>query len=213
MNTDDLIERMTQGLTPVAPLPSPGKRAAAWSVGAALYIGALVLGVALINGVAGAAGAAFWWSQAAAVAAGVLAGGAAFASVVPGSTSKLRWWAIGAAVAWLAALAVFTPGSIDWTAVPAASHERWCVAFIVMGGAPLTAVLVRMLRRGAPLAPTTTAAYAALAATALANVGACLSLPHTNGAVTLVWHGGAAAVLVVLAAVSGRVMFAWRRGA
>lgn len=212
MNTDALIERLAQGLTPVVPLRSPRRRTVAWALGAALYIGALVVGVASINGVAGTAGAAFWWSQAAAVAAGVLAGGAAFASVVPGSANFLRWWAIATAVAWLASLAVSTPGSIDWAAVPAARHEWWCVAFMVVGGAPLAAVLAWMLLRGAPLAPTVTAAYAALAAAALANVGACLSLPHTNGAVTLVWHGSVVAMWVVLAAVSGRLVFSWRRG-
>lgn len=46
-----------------------------------------------------------------------------------------------------------------------------------------------MLRRGAPLSPAWTGALAALAVATLANVGACLSLPHANGAVTFVWMG------------------------
>lgn len=215
MNTDDLIEDMAQGLAPVTPLPPPGKRALVWSLGAALYVAALVFAVASLNGLAGAdaAGAAFWPSQVAAIATCVLASGAALASVVPGAGTQLRWWAAGAALVWLAALAASTPGNIDWAAVPEAAHEWWCVAFIIVGGAPLAAVLARMLRRGAPLAPATTAAYAALAVAVLANVGACLSLPHANGAVTLAWHGGVALVLVVLAAVLGRQAFSWRRGA
>ena len=109
-----------------------------------------------------------------------------------------------AAAATLAA----APGSMDWAAVPEARHEWWCVGFIVVGGAPLAAVLARMLRRGAPLAPGTTAAYATLSVAALTNVGACLSLPHPNGAVTLAWHGGVTFVLVLLAAVAGRLVVA-----
>jgi hypothetical protein len=66
-----------------------------------------------------------------------------------------------------------------------------------------------MLRRGAPLNPATTAAFAALSVAALANVGACVSLPHANDAVTLAWHGGTIAVVTACAAASGRRLFSW----
>jgi hypothetical protein len=210
LDTDDLIETMAQELQPVAPLPPHGKRAAAWLSGAALYVGALVFGLAWMNGIAGTAGAAFWWSQAAAVAVGVLAGAAAFESVVPGAASSLRWWAITAAVVWLGILAASLQGGVDWSAVAGANHEWLCVGFIVIGGAPLAAALVRMLRYGAPLAPATTAAYVVLAAASLAGVGACLALPHPNGAVTLVWHGGLTLLLVVAASAGGPLVFSWR---
>jgi hypothetical protein len=68
-----------------------------------------------------------------------------------------------------------------------------------------------MLRRGAPLRPSTTAAFAVLAAAALANAGACFSLPHANGAVTFAWHGTVVLVLIILGALTGRLVFAWRR--
>ena len=210
MNTDDLIERMAQGLEPVTPLPSPGKRAAAWSLAAGLYLGSLALAMALLNGVAGAGGTAFWLSQAAAIATGALASGAAFASVVPGFASRLQWWAAAGAVVWLATLLAAPPADADWSTVAAASHEWLCVGFIVIGGAPLGAGLAWMLRRGAPLSPATTAALAALAVATLANVGACLALPHPNSAVTFAWHGGVAVAVVVLGALCGRVVFRWR---
>jgi hypothetical protein len=212
MNTNDLIERMAQGLEPVTPLPSPGKRAASWSLAAALYLGLLVLAMAWVDGVAGAGGTAFWLSQAAAIATGALASGAAFASVVPGFSSRLRWWAAAGAVVWLATLVAAPPADADWSAVAvaAAGHEWLCVGFIVIGGAPLGAGLAWMLRRGAPLSPATTAALAALAVATLANVGACLALPHANSAVTFAWHGGVAVALVVLGALCGRGVFRWR---
>jgi hypothetical protein len=210
MNTDELIERMAQGLEPVTPLPSPGKRAASWSLAAALYLGLLVLAMAWLNGVAGAGGTAFWLSQTAAIATGALASGAAFASVVPGFPSRLPWWAAAAAVVWLATLVAAPPVDADWSALAAASHEWLCVGFIVVGGAPLAAGLAWMLRRGAPLSPATTAALAALAVATLANVAACLTLPHPNSAVTFAWHGGVAVALVILAALCGRMVFRWR---
>jgi hypothetical protein len=71
-------------------------------------------------------------------------------------------------------------------------------------------VLAVMLRRGAPLTPGATAALAALAVAALANVGACLSLPHANSAITVVWHGGVVLVLAAVAALAARLLFGWR---
>jgi hypothetical protein len=97
----------------------------------------------------------------------------------------------------------------DPAAILARPREWMCVAVIVLGGAPMVAVLFRMLRRGAPLDPVVTAALGTLAVGALANVGACVSHPHASSAVTLVWHGVTIAALVGLAAASGRAMFRW----
>ena len=80
----------------------------------------------------------------------------------------------------------------------AARHEWWCVGVILIGGAPLLAALVVMLRRGATLTPTMTGALAAIAVGALANVAACFWRPHPNDDVTFVWHGGAILALVLL---------------
>jgi len=208
MNTEELIERMTEGLEPVAPLPSPGKRAAAWLLGAALYLGVLVLAMVSASGAAGTAETAFWGSQAVAIAAGVLASIAAFVSVVPGLANRVRWWAVAAFLVWLATL-VASPAGVDWSTVAAADHEWVCAGFIVIGGAPLAAALAWMLRSGAPLSPATTAALAALAVATLANVGACVSLPHENGAVTFAWHGSVVLAVVGIAAWSGRRLFSW----
>jgi hypothetical protein len=145
-------------------------------------------------------------SQAAAVVTGVLAALAAFNSVVPGSPN-LRVWAVLAGVVWLGTLVMSS--AWDWAAVATASHEWLCVGFIVLGGAPLMVALAVMLRRGAPLRPAATGALAALAVGALANVGACLSLPHANGAITFAWHGGTVVLLVAAAAWSGQLVFRW----
>jgi hypothetical protein len=211
MNTNDLIERMAEGLEPVAPLPAPGRRAALWSFGAALYVGLLVLVMASVNGPASGAGRTYWLSQAAAIAAGVLASAAAFASVVPGATRQWRWWAAGAALVWLVTLGAAPLADFDWARVAAARHEWLCVGFIVLGGAPLSAAIAWMLRRGAPLSPAATAGFAALAVGTLANVGACFALPHASGAITLVWHGGVVLASIVVAVLLGGFAFSWPR--
>ncbi len=154
----------------------------------------------------------FWVSQLAAVVMGLTASRAAFASVVPGFPKHSRVWAGLAALVWLGTLVVSSPWNFDWATVMAASHEWLCVGFIVIGGAPLMLALTVMLRRGAPLRPGATAALAALAVGALANVGACLSLPHANSAITFAWHGGVVVAMVALAALTGHLVFRWRLG-
>jgi hypothetical protein len=154
-------------------------------------------------------GTGLWLSQLAAVAMGVLASRAAFASVVPGASKRAWPWAMFAAAVWLGTLVFASPWSFDWATVLGATHEWLCVGFIVFGGAPLMVALAVMLRRGAPLTPGATAAFAALAVAGLANVGACLSLPHTNSAVTFAWHGGVVLALVLVAALAGHLVFKW----
>jgi hypothetical protein len=209
MNTNDLIDSLAKGLAPVTPLWRPGKRAAAWVFAAAVYIAALAVGVSMRAPNAASADAAFWLTQIVAAATGVLACRAACASVVPGASIRAGAWAVLAGGFWLLTLVTARSQDVDWSQVPAASHEWLCVGFIVIGGAPLMLALTWMLRRGAPLRPGMTAAFAALAVGALANIGACVSLPHANGAITLAWHGGVVLTLVALAALSGRLVFAW----
>ncbi len=210
MNTDDLVQKLAHELEAAAPLRRPAARAGTWFAGATLYVAALAIGMGFVNGYSDGFDVAFWAVQAAAFVTSLLASAAAFASVVPGLPSRLRALAVAAAALWLATLAATPTAEADWSAVASAAHEWWCVGFIVAGGAPLLAVLTRMLRRGAPLNPATTAAFAALSVAALANVGACISLPHANNAITLVWHGGVIIAATMGAAAFGRLLFFWR---
>jgi hypothetical protein len=209
MNTDELVSTLARDLEPVAPLRRPAARAGFWFLGAALYVALLALGMGFVSGDSQGGGSAYWAGQAAAIVASLLACAAAFASVVPGFKSRSPVLALAAAAMWFATLATASPGGADWSAVPRATHEWWCMGFIVAGGAPLLAALAWMLRRGAPLRPATTAGFAALSVATLANVGACISLPHANNAVTLAWHGGAIVLCTLLGAASGRLLFRW----
>jgi hypothetical protein len=210
MNTDELVQKLARELEPAAPLPRPAARARTWFAGAALYVAVLALGMGFVNGYPGGVDVTFWAVQAAAIATSLLASAAAFASVIPGLSRRAHSLAIAAAALWLVLLAGTSTVDADWSAVASATHEWWCVGFVVAGGAPLLVVLARMLRRGAPLNPATTAAFAALSVAALANVGACISLPHANNAITLAWHGGVIAAATLVAAACGRLLFFWR---
>jgi hypothetical protein len=175
-----------------------------------VYVAALAIGMSFVNGYPDGVGVTFWAVQIAAIVTSLLASAAAFASVVPGLSSRSWSLAVAAAASWLVILAATSMGDADWSAVSSATHEWWCVGFIVAGGAPLLVVLARMLRKGAPLNPARTAAFAALSVAALANVGACISLPHANNAITLAWHGGVIAAAAIGVAACGRLLFSWR---
>ena len=206
MKTEDLIDRLARDLAPVEPLPGPTKRAAAWLVGAAIYVGIFVL---LTRSGAGAlTDPGVVLPQLAALATCALAAAAAFASVVPGHSRALLAAPAIAGVVWLGMLAIGATWSSE--VVAAARHEWACVSLIVLGGAPLLVALVVMLRRGAPFRPGVTGAFGALAVGALWSAGACFWRPHANDAVTLVWHGGAIAIVVAVCLVGARRVLAPR---
>ena len=210
MNIDDLVKELARDLEPVVPLRRPAVRAGAWFLGAALYVALLALGMGFANGSPDGADSAYWAGLIAAMVTSLFACAAAFASVIPGLESRSAVLAVAAVAVWVGTLAMASPADPAWSAIAGATHEWSCVGFIVAGGAPLLAVLTWMLRRGAPLKPATTAAFAALSVAALANVGACVSLPHTNNVITLAWHGGVIVAVTVCAAVCGRLLFSWR---
>jgi hypothetical protein len=209
MNTDRLIDHLADGLSPVQPLRRPGFRAFVWLCGALTFLGVLTLSMMSRADVApNGAELGFVGPQLVAVVTGILAAWAAFGSVIPGYTRTAFIWPVVAAMAWIGVLATGTSQG-QFGATLAASHEWMCVIIIVLSSGPLMAVLWLMLRRGAPLNPGVTAALAALAVSALANVAACVAHPHTDNGVTLIWHGATMGVLVTLAAVTGHLAFKW----
>lgn len=209
MNTDRLIAHLADRLPPVQPLQRPGVRAFVWLCGASAFLGVLALSMMSTADVAtNGVGIAFVGPQLLAILTGVLAAWAAFTSVIPGYSRTVFMWPVIAGVAWIGALAIGVPQG-ETVATLAAPREWMCVAVIVLSGGPMMAALWLMLRQGAPLNPSITAALAALAVGALANVAACVSHPHTNNGITLVWHGATIAVLVGLAAVTGHLALKW----
>jgi hypothetical protein len=206
MTTDTLIERLARELEPVRPLPHPAVRTGMWILGAAIYLA--VIAVPITSSADFAAnttgGLRFFIPQLLAIVTGVIAAVAAFGSVVPGYPRRLWIAAATAAAAWGASLAIGARGQWSQPVDPALPSEWLCVALIVGIGAPLMLAIAWMLRRGAPFDPPLTVALSALAVTSLTNVGACFTHPHTNNAVTFVWHGLTLLVLVVVSVMMSR---------
>jgi hypothetical protein len=211
-STDDLICQLSSGLAPAPPLRRPVVRALAWTMGALIYVVAVVLWMTPAEGAAGR-GVLFTLQQLAALATAITAAAAAFSMTIPGRGRATVLTAIAAGSAWAA---LVLAGCIqDWRAAGSAGlapGTDWpCVA-----GIPLTAIvpgvaLAAMLRRGAPLAPGTIAAVGALGVASLASLGMCVAQPHERDIIVLVWHGATIAVVMVLAAISGRSILNWTR--
>lgn len=212
MDTNRLIERLAQEAQPAPPLPRPWIRAAIWLVGVVVYLAAITLPMTSnADLAANSIGWKFLFPQLAAIATGAAAAVAAFASTVPGYSRRILWLPAVAGLVWLGSLAGWS--FQEWQqGVSVAQPREWlCVAMILGGGAVPAVFMAMMLRRGAPLTPGVTTALGALAVTGLANVGACLSHPHPNSAIVLVWHGLTIAALVAIAAWLGRDLLNWKR--
>jgi len=213
MKTDDFIEQLARGITPVAPFPQPWRRAAVWLMGAAAYFAALSVMMTSSADVSVTNVWQFLLPQVAAVGVSAAAAAAAFTSIVPGASSRVLLWPSTVLALWIGILLF---GSVqEWQTTGAAGLAPWrewlCVAMIGLGGALPAWAMARMLRFGAPLTPRVTSALVALAAAGLANVGACISHPHTSSAVVLLWHGATIATLVAMSAWAGEHVFSWER--
>jgi hypothetical protein len=217
MTTDRLIEELVRDLRPAVPLQPPWVRAGWWLLGAVAYLGMLTLVLTSRADIAAnGTGWRFMAPQAAALVMAAAAALAAFATTVPGASRRVLLPVAAAALLWIASL--LGDAAQEWSrpgGVTLAVPDEWlCVAMAVFGGLLPAAGLARMLRRGALLTPPLTAALAAVAVTALANIGACLSHPHPSSAVILVWHGATMVTLATLAAWGSRRALAWEeRGA
>lgn len=214
MQTDDFIEQLARGVEPVAPLQRPWRRAATWLIGAAVYIGLLAMMMTSSADVGANSDAwRFLLPQIAAITVSGAAAAAAFASMIPGASSRVLFWPVVAVAAWVGILLVASLQEWQTTGAAGLAPQReWlCVAMIGVGGALPALAMARMLRHGAPLTPRATSALVMLAATGLANIGACISQPHTSSAVVLIWHGTTVAALVAASAWAGRFVFSWER--
>jgi hypothetical protein len=214
MNTDRLIESLAQDLRPAPALRGPWARAGWWLLGAAAYLGILTL---VMTSRADLAANGTSWRfvvpQVAAILTSATAAAAAFASTVPGFSRRILILPAAAAMVWLGSLlgGAVSEGSQVGSASVAAPREWLCVAMILFGGALPGAGIGLMLRKGAPLTPRLTAALGVLAVAAIANVGACISHPHSSSAVTLVWHGSTILALLALAVCAGHLVLTWEQ--
>jgi hypothetical protein len=214
METSELIDILAADAAPVRPLPAPWLRTSIWFLISGAYIALLI--VAMSHGgtrLLSIRFSRFWLEQATAIGTGVAAAVAASLSVIPG---RSRRWAILPAVPLTVWLAVLASGCMrDWAQRGAAglvAQPDWpCIMAMLFGAALPAAALTFSVRRGAPLAPATTAALIGLAAGALSSVVACVSrpMPHSTTMTVVVWHLGTLFAMVVVVAAAGPSLLPW----
>jgi hypothetical protein len=213
MKTEDLIAGLARDAGPVQRLRHPWLRATVWVAGSTAYLAGVVLYMAPPGRLVAAFGdLRFSFEQLAAGLVGLTAGAAALATVVPGHRRRVLIAPIAAGVLWMVIVAI---GGVQdllrygTRGIPL--HTDWpCVVAIVMTGALPAFALVGMLRRGAPLAPRMTLLLATLSAAALANVSACLMVPHDTSITVLLWHGTTVLALSCAAGVFGTSVLKWK---
>ena len=151
--------------------------------------------------------------QLAALATGITGGAAAFATTVPGYRRWIVLLPLVPLAVWLGDLGQwcaqdgFVSGSSPWSFV-----GHWgCLPVTMLVGAFPAAMMVMMLRRGAPLTPRLTTVLGAVSAAGLSNFGVRFVHAADAGLVVLAWHFSAIFVLCILSAVAGQSLFSWRQ--
>ena len=167
-----LIRALMADADPVEPLEPPWRRAGVWLAAACL----LGLVMAILGNPAGAlerlTGAPdAWVAELGAGLTAVAAELAALASAVPGRSRHWPWAIAPGLVLWIGASGVgclrswVVPGMVATTDL---AESRQCLIFILGMSVPLSAAMIFLLRRAAPLRPGLSAALAGLACAAAA---------------------------------------------
>jgi hypothetical protein len=209
--TDRVIEQLGREAQAVEPLATPWRRTARW-IGLSLpYLALIVLIWPGQQRFAYATDVRFAIEQAAALLTGATAAFAAFATTVPGHSRRVILFPAVALGVWMLVVGqgcasdIVEHGAAGWHV---GIHWPCLVATVIIGAVP-SAGIALMLRQGAPLTPRLTAVLAGIAAGGLANVAVRFVHASDTSVIVLVWHVGAVAAAVGVAAAGGRQMFNW----
>ena len=211
MTTESLIAELVGGLGPVRRLPSPTVQAVRW-LALALCCAALAaftqsmvmagrfnlrIGLPMNN-----------WQAALSLLTGIAAVLAAAFLAHPDRPRRWLLLPLAPLAAWLGFLGwhwaadiarlgevALRPG-MDWA----------CVTTILAVGLPLAAVQYRALRHGGAVRPLPVLLLGALASAALCSTATSLVHPVRMASTILAWHGAAAALLMLLGLVFGRLL-------
>jgi len=205
-SSEDLIGELTAGLAAVRRMPAPGWQALLWLAlaGAAIGLAVLVFGLRhdLAERMALPQELGQWLASIATGICAALAAAMLARADRPGSWGLLP---LPPLALWLASLGwgcladVARLGPIEGQL-----GTSWgCLRFVLLLGAPLTAALLLLLRHAGPVRPRPVLLLGTLASAALCSAGLSL-FHHLDAAVmVLLWHGGAALVLLVLVSLFG----------
>jgi hypothetical protein len=213
MDTDQVIQHLTENAEPVQPVSHPWVLTWAWLAAAIPYIALIVIVISPRADLATKlTETRFLIEQLAALGTGIGAAFAAFASVIPGYDRRLIFLPLLPLAVWLASLGqgcvqtliALGPNGLSLT------PDWYCLPSIVLVGMVPAIVMALLLRRGAPLTPHFTTALGGLAAAGLGNFG--LRMFHLQDAslMVLVWQFGTVALLTALAGLAGGRLLQWQ---
>jgi hypothetical protein len=206
-STEDLIAKLSAGLTPVARLARPGLRAF-WLMALATVLIALLV---LLRGFRAdlalrLAEPSYWLQLTGAWLTGAAATLAAFETSLPDRPRAWLLLPLPPLVLWLSGFG--TACLIHWIEVPSgapvASDSVRCLETILLTSLPLAIVLWRMLARARPLTPAPVAWAGALAIAAFADSAHLLIHVVQASALVLAINLLPAAVIVALGGLFGR---------
>jgi hypothetical protein len=211
--TEDLIERLAGAAFPVHRLSSPQRRTVQWLALSLPWVVAVIFIMGPRPDLAARLGDPRWLlEEIAAVATALMAAMASFCASVPGRPRWEHFMPLLPLAVWLGTLG---QGCVaDWlqrgTTGLALTADWQCLPAIAIIGLGPAVVIIRMIRKAAPVTPMMTAALAALAAGGLAAAALRLFHPEDTSLMVLVWQAGTVFALSVMAALLGRTALRWQ---
>jgi hypothetical protein len=210
VETNQLIARLAADCATVERLQAPWRRTALWL----MWVGPCVAIVAVrVAGrdVMASIDMRMVVEQAAVLLTGLTAAFAAFSMVVPGRDWRISLLPLVPVAIWLGSLG---EGCMhDWSRMGADAlqlRSDWdCVPPAIALSIPCAAVMLVMLRRGAPVFPSLTLALGALASAAMVNFALRLIHAGDVAVMVLAWHFGGTALVATLAGRFGDQVLNW----
>jgi hypothetical protein len=212
MQPEELVKILAADAKPVRRLSSPMMRLLIWLGISIAYAAIVVWLMGLRPDILSKLGdARFVVELSATFMTSVLAAAAAFCAGCPGRPIWERFAPLPALGLWFWSL-----GEGCWQTFAASGAEGLsfridfvCLPSILLVGILPGAVILKMIRQGAPIAPTTTTALATLAAAALGATALRLFHEQDASVMVLVWQFGSVVLLASLGALTGRRLLRW----
>lgn len=210
--TDELIRHLAADSVPTLSLPAPSCRMAAWLTISVPFVAFAVLAMSprtdlferLVE-------TRFLIEQMAALGTAMIAAMAAFCATVRGLPAWRLFMPLAPLTLWLGALGQGCLARGPEQMLATLAPDPLCFPMIAAIGAAPAAIMMWMLRRGAPLRPKVTMAYGALAATALADFGLRVFHAQDASLTVLVWQFGTVVILSGMAGLFGQHLLRWRQ--
>ena len=200
-STDALIDRLVTTARPVRRLHPPIMRAAAYLAVAAIIVAALIAWQGVrADLLSRLTQPMFFLSLGGAIGTGILAAWSAAALSVPGRSRLWLLLPLPTLMIWLAS--VGRGCLVNWITLGAGQVQRAevidCALSLALAAVPLTAVMLGLLRRAAPIRLGPAVLAGGLAAAGLTSAAMILLHQHDASVMVLIWNVGTLALVVAL---------------